>query len=101
MKRRPNLILFKDSLIHVPLVLRVPGVAPGAPCGQLVEMTDLYATILDIAGVESQHYHFSRSLLPLMRGENIRPRDAVSRTARQPRGTAGVFHDRVSGCCAG
>jgi arylsulfatase A-like enzyme len=68
---------FEDALVHVPLVLRVPELGAGRSSDQLVEMTDLYATVLEIAGVEPRHDEFSRSLLPLLRGREIEPRDAV------------------------
>jgi arylsulfatase A-like enzyme len=68
---------FEDALVHVPLVLRVPGFIGGQTTDQLVEMTDLYATVMEMAGVEPRHYHFSRSLLPYARGEETMPRDAA------------------------
>jgi arylsulfatase A-like enzyme len=40
-----------DSLVHVPLIVRGPGVEPGTRDG-FVELRDLYPTILDAAGVE-------------------------------------------------
>lgn len=68
---------FEDCLVRAPLVVRAPGVAGGRSCDRLVEMTDLYATITELAGVQPKHYHFSRSLLPAMRGEAAPWRDAV------------------------
>jgi arylsulfatase A-like enzyme len=68
---------FEDALIHVPLVMRVPGMQPGQTSDQLVEMTDLYATVMELAGLEPRHYHFSHSLMPLLRGTAMTPRDAV------------------------
>ncbi len=41
-----------DTLMHVPLIIRGPGVEPGTREG-LVELRDLYPTILDAAGVET------------------------------------------------
>lgn len=54
-----------DCLLHVPLIARVPGRLEGGRVrAGVVELLDLYATILDAAGVRSSHPHFSRSLLP-------------------------------------
>jgi arylsulfatase A-like enzyme len=53
-----------DCLLHVPLIMRVPGRTPaGEARAGLVELLDLYPTILDAAGVEPKHPHFGRSLL--------------------------------------
>lgn len=68
---------FEDALTNVPLVLRVPGIEGGKTAEQLVEMTDLYATVLELAGVAAQHDHFSQSLVPLLRGEEFSARGAV------------------------
>ena len=67
---------FEDCLLHVPLMVRAAGVQP-ATRDAMCEMTDLYPTLLELAGVESQHYHFGRSLGPLLRGETEEHRDAV------------------------
>jgi arylsulfatase A-like enzyme len=40
-----------DTLTHVPLILRGPGVEPGTRDG-FVELRDLYPTLLDAAGIE-------------------------------------------------
>jgi choline-sulfatase len=53
-----------DCLLHVPLIMRVPGRTPAGDVRTgLVELLDLYPTILDAAGVESKHFHYGRSLL--------------------------------------
>lgn len=55
-----------DCLLHVPLILRVPGQQGGTRRQCLVEMVDLYPTLLELAGVEPRHHHFGRSLVPLL-----------------------------------
>ena len=41
-------------------------------------MVDLYPTILDLAGIDSRHYHFGRSLLSLLKSDvEDHHRDAV------------------------
>ncbi|MBI3987168.1 MAG: sulfatase-like hydrolase/transferase [Lentisphaerae bacterium] len=68
---------FEDALLRVPLVFRVPGLARGVERRGLVELTDLYPTLMDIVGLPSKHDHFGRSLLPALRGGEWRGRDAV------------------------
>ena len=64
-----------DSLIHVPLVVRHPGVFdPGARISGMTQTHDVFATLCEIAGVDvpgpaSQQ---SRSLIPAARGEGLR-----------------------------
>lgn len=69
---------FEDALLHTPLVMRIPGYNPAGVRRSFVEMVDLYSTVLDVAGVGAKHYHFSRSLLPLL-SDSIKDhhRDAV------------------------
>jgi tetratricopeptide (TPR) repeat protein len=54
-----------DTTLHVPLILRAPGLAPRRVAGR-VGITRLAATLLDAAGVPSSLP--GRSLLPLARG---------------------------------
>ena len=66
-----------DCLLHVPFILRAPGLAPGATVDALTEHVDLPPTILellDIAPDEKWVWH-GESLLPVIRGE--RRKDAV------------------------
>lgn len=42
-----------DTLLHVPLIVRGPGVEPGLRDG-LVELRDLYETLLETAGLETE-----------------------------------------------
>jgi arylsulfatase A-like enzyme len=57
---------FEDTLIHTPLVIRVPGQDASVNRNCLVEMVDFYPTVLDIAGIKSTHHHFGRSVLHLL-----------------------------------
>lgn len=61
--------LFEESL-RVPLLIAAPGFDPsaGARCDALVELTDLYPTIVDLAGVSGQAPAnlAGRSLRPLL-----------------------------------
>ena len=71
-----------DESVRVPLIVRVPGVAPRRVT-DIVELIDLAPTVLDLVGLgalpaaaEMQ----GRSLLPLVLGDRLAPRPAFSRT---------------------
>jgi len=67
---------FEECMLHVPLAFRVPGATAKAH-GALCEMTDLYPTFMDLLGLEPKHYHFGRSLAPLITGQATEHRDVV------------------------
>jgi tetratricopeptide (TPR) repeat protein len=55
-----------DTTLHVPLILRGPGLEPGSRAWTRVSLTDVAATILDIAGVKAKlpGESLRRALLP-------------------------------------
>ena len=55
-------------LEHIPLIVRGPGVKAGHVSREIVELYDVMATVLEMAGIEAQHTHFARSLTPQLRG---------------------------------
>ncbi|MFH1616192.1 MAG: sulfatase-like hydrolase/transferase [Planctomycetota bacterium] len=57
---------FEEPIIHTPLIIRVPGQEVSINRNCLIEMVDLYPTILNIAGVKPSHYYFGKSVLPLL-----------------------------------
>jgi arylsulfatase A-like enzyme len=61
--------------IRVPLIVSGPGVVPGV-CDELVQATDLFATLCELAGVAATAAD-SRSLVPLLRGGRAPVRRAV------------------------
>lgn len=70
----------EDSLTRVPLVIKPPrGFAVQAGVrSDLVELIDVPATIEAMTGVQPNHRHFGRSLLPLIAGQpDPSTRDAV------------------------
>jgi arylsulfatase A-like enzyme len=70
---------FEDCLARVPFILKPPkGVAlrPGVR-DALVELIDFPATVEALTGLEPQHTHFGRSLLPLLADRGAVHRDAV------------------------
>jgi arylsulfatase A-like enzyme len=70
---------FEDCLSRVPFVIKPPAWAPVQPrvSEALVELIDFPATVEALTGIEPQHTHFGRSLLPVLAGETDEHRDAV------------------------
>ncbi len=68
---------FEDCLIRSPLAIRVPGVDAQSMNSALCETVDLTPTILDIAGIKLDHDQYGESLLPLIKGDSQRHKDAV------------------------
>jgi len=60
---------FYEGLTRVPLLIRGPGFAESLRYDHPVELLDLSATLLDIAGADIPSYHQGRSLLPILRRE--------------------------------
>ncbi len=58
-----------DTIIRVPLVIRTPGGAAGHVVDSPVELFDIMATMLELAGVQASHTHFARSLVAQLRGQ--------------------------------
>lgn len=70
---------FEDCLTNVPLIIKMPksfAVKNGIN-DNLVELIDIGATINDYLGIKFEHAQFGKSLLPLLRGEDVDHRDAV------------------------
>lgn len=65
-----------ECLLHNPLLIHQPGQSPGV-ADSFVELVDLSATMLDLAGVDAQYTHFGRSLLPLLVEPERAHRDAA------------------------
>lgn len=70
---------FEDCLTHVPFVIKPPANVPCQPGVRdaLVELVDFPATVEDLLGLQPQHTHFGRSLLPLISGQAQQHRQAV------------------------
>lgn len=65
-----------EELLHVPLVMRMPGLVPGGErSGQVVALTDVTPTALDAAGINIPDSVEGRSLVPDLRG---RPAPLIS-----------------------
>ncbi len=59
----------EDALTHVPLIARVPGFAATPASSGMVELYDVMATCLELAGTQASHTHFARSLVPQLLGK--------------------------------
>ncbi len=54
----------EDVITRVPLIVRKPGGKAGHTVCEPVELFDIMATTLKLAGVEAQHSHFAQSYVP-------------------------------------
>ncbi len=52
------------EMLDVPLIIRIPGVAPMA-IPEIVQHVDVFATLLDLAGMEAQPGVFGKTVRPL------------------------------------
>ena len=69
---------FQDSLVNVPLVMKIPGILPENDIfDQLVETIDIFPTILEISQINTPYTHFGKSLIPLLKGQRSIHRNAV------------------------
>jgi arylsulfatase A-like enzyme len=66
-----------DVLTRIPLIVRAPGYTSGHVVNEQVELYDVMATCLDLAGVQARHTHFARSLKPQLQGQPGDPARAV------------------------
>ncbi len=58
----------EDPITRVPLIVRFPGIAKGHVSEEIIEMFDVMATALELAGVTPHHTHFARSFVPQLHG---------------------------------
>jgi hypothetical protein len=97
-----------EELSHVPLLIRFPmGEHAGARVDSLVQLADVYPTVLDVLGFPVPDGLDGRSLLPLVRGESWAQRplfvkhgrqdavrlDSLKLVRKQERGTAFELYD--------
>jgi arylsulfatase A-like enzyme len=67
-----------EANVHVPLIVHSPLLdGGGRECDEPVQLLDLFATFLDLAGLEAPPQTASRSLLGLLDGEQAGVRQAV------------------------
>lgn len=70
---------FEDCLTRVPLLIKPPIWETSDPgtTDSLAELVDLYATVMDYAGVQPGRTHFGRSLRPVVENRSSCVRDFV------------------------
>jgi arylsulfatase A-like enzyme len=66
-----------DLLTHVPVIVRVPGMAEGHVVKEMVELYDIMPTVLELAGIPPAHTHFAQSLMPQLASKPGDPRRAA------------------------
>ena len=66
-----------DDLIHVPLIIRMPGGNPGTVVEELVELIDVCPTVLEWTGLKTPPEVQGESLLPACSGGSVPSRDYV------------------------
>jgi arylsulfatase A-like enzyme len=61
-----------NAVLHVPLILRAPGIVPaGRRIAEVVGLIDILPTVLDVVGLPPHPAVQGRSLAPLWRGESL------------------------------
>ena len=69
---------FYDNVLHVPLILKLPGNEPGGiSVDSLVQSVDLFPTLLELAGIDVPAGLDGKSLLPAVSGETPVIRDEI------------------------
>jgi choline-sulfatase len=86
-----------DCLLNVPFIVKIPGIKPERSINtELTQTIDIFATLLEIAQVKTNYTHFSKSLLPLLKGEVDTHRDVVfaqgGYDSREPQ----AFEEKIS-----
>jgi N-acetylglucosamine-6-sulfatase len=72
-KQRPY-----EEDIHMPLLVRGPGIAPGSDVTRkMVLNTDYFPTFMDLAGIKTPDYVDGRSLRPVLKGTATKWRTAI------------------------
>ncbi len=66
-----------DAMTRVPFVARVPGGVRGHVVCDVTELFDLTPTVLELVGVQAEHTHFARSLVPQLHGAAGEPARAA------------------------
>jgi arylsulfatase A-like enzyme len=81
-----------EPLVHVPLIIKVPGSAKGSVLNVPVELTDIPPTILELAGLSVPRWMEGRSLLPFIEGQAMETRPVFS----MPLNSNSSFEDSIN-----
>lgn len=71
-----KMTLFEEST-HVPLIIAAPGFARGARADGVVELLDLYPTLVELIGLPRPRVQNGKSLVPVLRDPNARVKTAA------------------------
>jgi hypothetical protein len=67
-----------DELIHVPLIMCGPGIPCNRRIQDQVSLIDITPTLLNLLGYSNQKKFQGKSLLPIINGQNVSKRAAIS-----------------------
>lgn len=86
-----------EQVTNIPLIIKEPHQENGRIINNIVEQIDIPATILDLANIPIPLWMEGRSLVPLMRGEDLPSRPAFSMTLmRNPSRNAQITKGTVA-----
>jgi arylsulfatase A-like enzyme len=71
-----------EELLHVPLIVRVPGLAGGTRYRERIELIDIMPSLLELTGAPAIEGMQGRSFLPLLRGEGWTDRPSFAETTK-------------------
>jgi arylsulfatase A-like enzyme len=66
-----------ECLLRNPLIFAGPGIKEGHVSSEMAEMVDLTPTMLELAEQSPAYTQFGKSLVPLLRGDNVHHREAA------------------------
>ncbi|TBU95838.1 sulfatase [Pseudomonas dryadis] len=66
-----------ECLVRTPLIVAGPGLAAGGESRALVELIDVFPSLLELAGLRAGHVHYGRSFLNCLRDPAASHRDEV------------------------
>ena len=67
-----------EQTIHIPFLVRGPGVGPGSVCSQPVSLIDVYPSLVDLAGFEVPEFLDGRSIKPQLQDPEVKRSPAIS-----------------------
>ncbi len=87
-----NTSLYQEE-IHVPLVIRIPGL-PGGSIEELVNLIDVFPTLSRVLGIRDDVRRMGHNLLPYMLEPGKHPEQVVYSEQYTPRATIGYLEQR-------
>ncbi len=66
-----------EPAVHVPFLIRGPGIRPNSSTGELTANVDVAPTILELAGVEADKSIDGRSMVPFLQDSELRSRRPI------------------------